>query len=90
MSQSRPLNNAATGSGSSYRAHRDYGATGSNSGGPFNVPDVNFAFSPTEYMSLSENIAQTSKIVKSTTHLLKKATKQIGTKADSAAMRDEL
>lgn len=90
---SRPQNTTTTSisSGSGFRSLRGYGATESSSGsGPSAVPDVNFAFSPTEYMSLSENIAQTSKIVKSTTHLLKKANKQIGTKADGMAMREQL
>lgn len=89
---SRPLDNAATSisSGSGYRALRDYGATGSSGSAPSAIPDVNFAFSPTEYMSLSENIAQSSKIVKSSTQLLKRANKQIGSKADNATMRVEL
>lgn len=91
---SRPLNSTTTtttSSGSGFRALRGYGATeSSSSGGPSAIPDVNFAFSPTEYMSLSENIVQTTKLVKSSTHLLKKANKQIGTKVDSVTMRDEL
>lgn len=94
---SRPLNSTTTpsfSSGSGFRALRGYGATESGSsgviGGPSAVPNVNFAFSPTEYMSLSENIALTTKIVKSSTHALKRASKQIGTKADSIPLREEL
>lgn len=64
---------------------------GNNSGGNIaNVPDVNFAgFSPTEFMTLSENIAQNIGSVKTSRQTLEKALKKIGTPNDNVKIRDE-
>lgn len=87
---SRGLSNSGTGGG--FRALRDYGATSSTSGSTSTaVPDVNFAgFSPTEFMSLSENIAHNVNSVKSNWQTLEKALKRIGTASDTAATRDKV
>lgn len=80
---SRGLSNS--GSGGGFRALRDYGSTSTA------VPDVNFAgFSPTEFMSLSENIAHNIGSVKSNWQTLEKALKRIGTASDTAATRDKV
>lgn len=93
---SRGLSNAS-GNGSGFRGLRDYGSTGTG-----NVPmagtsgmatgsDVTFAgFSPTEFMSLSENIAQNIGSVKSSWHHLEKIIKIIGGPKDTAAIRDKV
>lgn len=93
---SRGLSNAS-GNGSGFRGLRDYGATSTG-----NVPmagtsgmaagsDVTFAgFSPTEFMSLSENIAQNIGSVKSSWHHLEKIIKIIGGPKDTAAIRDKV
>lgn len=53
--------------------------------------EVTFAgFSPTEFMSLSENIAQNIGSVKSVWHQLEKAIKVIGGPKDGAALRDKV
>lgn len=55
-------------------AVRDYGATSSTS-----IPDVDFAgFSPTEFMSLSESIAQNIASIKSSAQYLQKTMKMVG------------
>ena len=84
---SRGLSN----SGGSYRALRDYGATGSSSSNAAVIPDVNFgSFSPTEFMSLSENIAQNIGAVKSSWQTLEKEFKKIGTSNDNVASRERV
>lgn len=98
---SRGLANAgASGtSGGGFRGLRDYGATSSGHSssimaGPStltNVSDVTFAgFSPTEFMSLSENIAQNIGTVKNSYHTLEKAIKIIGGPKDTAPTRDKV
>lgn len=55
------------------------------------IPDVNFSgFSPTEFMSLSENIAHNINSVKSSWQQLEKALKVIGTNRDTQATRDKI
>lgn len=86
-----------SGSGNGFRGLRDYGATSSTSGllgGPSTMnaagSDVTFAgFSPTEFMSLSENIGQNINAVKTSWHQLEKILKTIGGPKDSAALRDK-
>lgn len=66
---------------------RDYGATTSTS----NLPDVNFSgFSPTEFMSLSEDIAYNINSVTSSCKSLEKFSKIIGTSRDQQATRDKI
>lgn len=93
---SRGFSNAGNGSG--FRGLRDYGATSSTSSmlaaGPSGMnaagSDVTFAgFSPTEFMSLSESIAQNVASVKSSWQHLEKILKLIGGPKDSAALRDK-
>lgn len=90
--------NPSNANSSGFRGLRDYGATSSSSGflaGPSNMhsaagSDVTFAgFSPTEFMSLSENIAQNVVSVKSGWHHLEKILKLIGGPKDTAALRDK-
>lgn len=92
-------NTGASGNSSGFRGLRDYGATssvqsGSIMAGPSavaNMSDVTFAgFSPTEFMSLSENIAQNIGTVKNSYHSLEKAMKIIGGPKDTAATRDKV
>ncbi|XP_055854903.1 syntaxin-12 [Episyrphus balteatus] len=81
----RNLNNPAL--------HRDYGATSSTSSTSAitSVPDVNFSgFSPTEFMSLSENIGYNINSVISSWKQLDKALKVIGTPRDNQASRDKV
>lgn len=81
----RNLNNPAL--------HRDYGATSSTSSTSAitSVPDVNFSgFSPTEFMSLSENIGYNINSVISSWKQLDKALKVIGTARDTQASRDKV
>lgn len=92
-------NPSNAGGNSGFRGLRDYGATSSTSGGLMagtsNMHgaagnDVTFAgFSPTEFISLSENIAQNVASVKSSQHHLEKILKNIGGPKDSAALRDK-
>lgn len=87
---SRGLSN--TGSGG-FRALRDYGSTSSSGGGGGGaaVPDINFAgFSPTEFISLSENIAQNVTYVKNSWQILEKTIKKIGTSRDNAEIREKV
>lgn len=92
---SRSFSNDSTGSG--FRGLRDYGATASSSTGLFAGPsmnaagnDVTFAgFSPTEFMSLSENIGQNITSIKSSWQHLEKVLKWIGGPKDSVALRDK-
>lgn len=72
--------------------HRDYGATSSTSTSAItSVPDVNFSgFSPTEFMSLSENIGYNINSVISSWKQLDKALKVIGTARDTQASRDKV
>ncbi|XP_055303628.1 syntaxin-12 [Sitodiplosis mosellana] len=87
-----------TGNGSGFRGLRDYGATSSSTSGMLPGPsgmsaagtDVTFAgFSPTEFMSLSESIAQNIASVKSSWQSLEKILKLIGGKKDTVALRDK-
>lgn len=94
---SRGFSNTGNGSGSGFRGLRDYGATsttGSMLAGPSGMnaagSDVTFAgFSPTEFMSLSESIAQNIASVKSGWNQLEKILKLIGGPKDTAALRDK-
>lgn len=53
--------------------------------------EVTFAgFSPTEFMSLSENIAQNIGSVKSVWHQLEKVIKVIGSPKDTATLREKM
>lgn len=92
---SRGFSNSGNGTG--FRGLRDYGATSSTSGllaGPSGMSaagsDVTFAgFSPTEFMSLSENIAQNIKSVKTSWVQLGKIFKAIGGPKDTVTLRDK-
>lgn len=92
---SRGFSNAGNGSG--FRGLRDYGATSSTGGmlpGPSGMTaagsDVTFAgFSPTEFMALSESIAQNIASVKTSWQHLDKILKLIGGPKDTAAARDK-
>lgn len=93
------IGNSSGNSGSGFRGLRDYGATSSGHtsnimAGPStssNVSDVTFAgFSPTEFMSLSESIAQNIGAVKSSWHSLEKAIKIIGGPKDTIVTRDKV
>ncbi|EDV97926.1 syntaxin-12 [Drosophila grimshawi] len=86
---SQALNNP-TGGGSS---HRDYGATSSA------TPEVSFAaasnsgnsgFSPTEFVSLSEDIGHNITAINSSTKQLEKQLKMIGTPKDLNALREKI
>lgn len=77
---SRNLNNPPVG-------HRDYGATSSSTNAI--MPDVSFSgFSPTEFMSLSEDIGQNISAVNSSSRQLEKILKVIGTRREQQATRD--
>lgn len=75
--------------------HRDYGATSSA------TPEVSFAagasssgnstnFSPTEFMSLSENIGHNITAIHSSSKQLEKQLKLIGTSKDLSGLRDKI
>lgn len=93
-------NSGSSGNSAGFRGLRDYGSTSSGHTGNImagpstssNVTaDVTFAgFSPTEFMSLSESIAQNIGSVKSSWHSLEKAIKIIGGPKDTAATRDKV
>lgn len=94
-----PANSGTAGNSTGFRGLRDYGATSSGHSssimttGPStsNVTDVTFAgFSPTEFVSLSEGIAQNIGAVKSSWHSLEKAIKIVGGPRDTAATRDKV
>lgn len=97
---SRGMANAgASGNSSGFRGLRDYGATSSGHSGSImagpsaliNVDDITFAgFSPTEFMSLSESIAQNTGAVKTSYHTLERAMKIIGGPKDTVATRDKV
>ncbi|XP_064545560.1 syntaxin-12 [Drosophila montana] len=80
------LNNPAGGT------HRDYGATSSA------TPEVSFAaassgnsgFSPTEFVSLSEDIGHNITSIHSSTKQLEKQLKLIGTAKDLSALREKI
>lgn len=73
-------------SGGGFRSN--YGATTSTNSST--IPDVNFAgFSPTEFIGLSENIAQNIQKVKSSWLELDKSLKKIGTNRDNQEIRDK-
>lgn len=78
--------------GSGFRGLRDYGATStSSSTNLLGNDEVSFAgFSPTEFMSLSESIAQNIGSVKSSWHALEKAIKIIGGPKDTVATREKV
>lgn len=74
-------------SGGGFRSN--YGATTSTNSST--IPDVNFAgFSPTEFIGLSENIAQNIQKVKSSWLELDKSLKKIGTNRDNQEIRDKI
>ena len=84
---SRQLNNPNT--------RRDYGATASSSSTTQQqqqqLPDVNFSgFSPTEFMSLSEDIALNITSISSSWKQLEKFSKLIGTPKDQQNTRDRI
>ncbi|XP_054731613.1 syntaxin-12 [Anastrepha obliqua] len=79
---SRNLNNPPGG-------NRDYGATSSSTNAI--MPDVNFSgFSPTEFMSLSEDIGQNINAVNSSSRQLEKILKVIGTRREQQATRNKV
>ncbi|CAD7006056.1 unnamed protein product [Ceratitis capitata] len=79
---SRNLNNPPGG-------HRDYGATSSSANAI--MPDVSFSgFSPTEFMSLSEDIGQNISSVNSSCRQLEKILKVIGTRREQQATRNKV
>lgn len=72
-------------------AHRDYGATSSSVNTITTIPDVNFSgFSPTEFMSLSENIGHNINSVKSSWMQLEKALKQIESRGINQSIHDKI
>lgn len=85
---SQPLNNPAS------SIHRDYGATSSA------TPEVSFAagtsssgnsgFSPTEFVSLSENIGHNITTIHGSSKQLERHLKLIGTSKDISALRDNI
>lgn len=78
-----------SGGGSGFRGLRDYGATSSTTTN--NIPDVDFAgFSPTEFISLSENIGHNVGSVKSSWQTLEKTMKILGTNRDNLATRERV
>lgn len=76
--------------GSGFRGLRDYGATSSAAPLLTNAEVVFANFSPTEFMSLSESIAQNIGSVKSSWHALEKAIKIVGGPKDTAATREKV
>lgn len=85
---SQNLNNGSS-------THRDYGATSSSSTNMMtssnNIPDVNFSgFSPTEFMSLSEDIAHNIQAVNSSSKQLEKILQILGTPRDQQSTRDKV
>ncbi|KAH8293601.1 hypothetical protein KR054_002077 [Drosophila jambulina] len=98
---SQALNNPAGGGGGGGAAgggggpHRDYGSTADTAS--TTTPEVSFAaaggssgFSPTEFMSLSEDIGHNITAVLSSTKQLEKQLKLIGTPRDTAALREKV
>lgn len=84
---SQNLNNGST--------HRDYGATSSSNTNMMSssttIPDVNFSgFSPTEFMSLSEDIAHNIQAVNSSSKQLEKILQILGTPRDQQSTRDKV
>ncbi|KAH8256085.1 syntaxin-12 [Drosophila bipectinata] len=85
---SQALNNPAGGGG----PRRDYGATAENT-----TPEVSFAsaggssgFSPTEFMTLSEDIGHNITAVHSSSKQLEKQLKLINTPREQAALREKV
>uniref|UniRef100_A0A1B0GD27 t-SNARE coiled-coil homology domain-containing protein n=2 Tax=Glossina TaxID=44049 RepID=A0A1B0GD27_GLOMM len=72
--------------------HRDYGATSTSSTtGNNTFPDVNFSgFSPTEFMSLSEDIAHNVQTINSSCKHLEKQLKILGTPKDQQSVRTKV
>lgn len=69
-------------------AHRDYGATSTNQMNSINrIPDA--TFSPTEFMHLSENIAENIQSVKSSWQQLEKAHKTISKNRNASDSQKE-
>ncbi|XP_044313752.1 syntaxin-12 [Drosophila rhopaloa] len=88
---SQALNNPAGGGGGGGGPHRDYGAMADV------TPEVSFAaaggssgFSPTEFMSLSEDIGHNITAVHSSTKQLEKQLKLIGTPKELPNMREKV
>lgn len=91
MSQYSNLNNPSA------TSHRDYGAistsnlSNASAGASTNIPDVNFCgFSPTEFMSLSEDIAHNIQAVISSSKQLEKILQILGTPRDQQSTRDKV
>ncbi|XP_013114693.1 syntaxin-12 [Stomoxys calcitrans] len=88
---SQNLNNTSS-------SHRDYGATSSTTanmigsgGSSSSIPDVNFSgFSPTEFMSLSEDIGHNIQAINSSYKQLDKILQIIGTPRDQQSTRDKV
>lgn len=71
--------------------HRDYGSTSMSGSNQSMLRSNDFAgFSPTEFISLKENIASNIVYIKSAWHQLDKATKLIGTPKDNQEQRDRI
>lgn len=88
-------NNTSTTSSTTGLLHHHHNVAASSFGvaafQPNALPDVNFAgFSPTEFMSLSESIAQNVSAVRSSLHMLDQAIRKIGTHSDSQRFRTKL
>uniref|UniRef100_A0A1A9WGB3 t-SNARE coiled-coil homology domain-containing protein n=1 Tax=Glossina brevipalpis TaxID=37001 RepID=A0A1A9WGB3_9MUSC len=72
--------------------HRDYGATSTSTAtGNSTLPEVNFSgFSPTEFMSLSEDIAHNVQTINSSCKQLEKQLKILGTPKDQQSVRTKV
>ncbi|KAH8361435.1 hypothetical protein KR084_002399 [Drosophila pseudotakahashii] len=88
---SQALNNPGGGAGGGGGPHRDYGAMADS------TPEVSFAaaggssgFSPTEFMSLSEDIGHNITAIHSSTKQLEKQLKLIGTPKDLPNLREKV
>lgn len=72
---------------------KDYGSISNTAGSSNfnNLPDVNFSeFSPTEYISLRDNVASAIQVVSSSKYSLEKMLKNIGTQKDNQRTRDKM
>ncbi|XP_039486464.1 syntaxin-12 [Drosophila santomea] len=88
---SQALNNPGGGNGGGGGPHRDYGAMADS------TPEVSFAaaggssgFSPTEFMSLSEDIGHNITAIHSSTKQLEKQLKLIGTPKELPNLREKV
>lgn len=69
---------------------RDYGSTSISGQNQAMLRSSDFAFSPTEFISLKENIASNIVYIKSAWHQLEKAIKVTGTAKDNQENRDRV